>query len=205
MRTPPFLRSLTRMVNFGATAGIDLEQGFHLEHPDGADILLGDFALAADFRQQPFGIGIALAPDIQPEPDAIGHARPVRRRVHASAHAGARCLVRTRPLLARPVVRAGSRGALFARAFVRAACVRAPAAVPLEGLVLDVFRRGQAGAVHLHKGRRQLARAVRLQQRIGHRQIVFACRARPAADFAAAVPGPPCGFPRPRADCPTPH
>src|SRR4051812_9438054 len=58
---------------FRRYVGRNLEQGFHLEHPDRADILLGDFALAADFRQQPFGIGIALAPDIQAKPDAVRH------------------------------------------------------------------------------------------------------------------------------------
>src|SRR5690349_866820 len=73
---------------FRGDRGIDLEQGFHLEHADGADILLGDLTLAADFRQQPFGIGIALTPDIEPEPDAIRHltwsgAALVRRRMPA--------------------------------------------------------------------------------------------------------------------------
>src|SRR6185437_2343582 len=80
---------------------IDLEQGFHFKHADGANILLGDFALAADFRQQPFGIGVALAPDIEPEPDAVRHltrsgAALVRRRMLAFIGP-----VRTRPLLAR--------------------------------------------------------------------------------------------------------
>ena len=41
-------------------------------------------------------------------------------------------------------------------------------------LFLTVFRRRQTGAVHLHKGRRHLARIAAGQQFVGQNQFVFA-------------------------------
>src|SRR3569833_669627 len=117
---------------FGGHRGIDLEQGFHLEYADGADILLGDLALAADFRQQPFGIGIALTPDIEPEPDAIRHlarcgAALMRRRMLAFAGP-----VRPFPLLARR---------MFATRLARAFVTRFILTPLLKRFVFNVFRR----------------------------------------------------------------
>ena len=52
--------------------GANLERGLLVEDADDADVLAGHVAAPADQRQQPFGIGIVAAPDIQPEPGAAG-------------------------------------------------------------------------------------------------------------------------------------
>ncbi len=55
---------------FGGVAD-DLELGFVREDADRADLGFGDVTEAADQRQDPFRIGIALAADIETEPRAI--------------------------------------------------------------------------------------------------------------------------------------
>ncbi len=52
--------------------GIHLEAGFAVIDANGADISLGHITLTADFRQQPFRVGVALAAYIQKKPRAIG-------------------------------------------------------------------------------------------------------------------------------------
>ena len=94
-----------------------MDQGLGFLDLDRPDILLGDIALAADFRQQPFGIGIALAPDIDAEPDALklcasrrGEIAPARRtgRVIARGTFAPRLLFARGPLRTgtMPIIRA---------------------------------------------------------------------------------------------------
>jgi hypothetical protein len=61
----------------------DLKLRVAVEDPDRADLVLGDVAAAADEGDQPFRIGVGLAPDPQAEPD--GRLRGAARRMKAAA------------------------------------------------------------------------------------------------------------------------
>src|SRR5690606_15545859 len=67
-------------VHRGAEAGLggqgDLKTGFLGEDADGADVLLGDPAQAADQGDQPFGVGVLAAPDVGPEPSHLMRLEP---------------------------------------------------------------------------------------------------------------------------------
>ena len=92
---------------FRRCLGCDLKQGFHFEHTDRADFLFCDLTLAADFRQQPFGIGIAFAPDIQAEPHPVGHVARCSTPFMGGSILAFAFFVRALALLARGI---GARG-----------------------------------------------------------------------------------------------
>ena len=110
--------------------GVDLKQGFGVIDADGADIGLGDIALAADFRQQPFGIGVAFPAHIQQEPGAIGlhaHGAPACGRAFLCVVRLARGACRRDVQACRPHARSCVRSP---RGLFRAAHVRPPARLP---------------------------------------------------------------------------
>src|SRR5690606_23767692 len=57
----------------------DLEAGLFREGADRADLLLGHAADAADQRDQPFGVGVAVAADVQAEPGHLVRLQAVAR------------------------------------------------------------------------------------------------------------------------------
>ena len=145
---------------FGETlghAGIDLDQRLGVLDPDGPDFLLGDFALATDFRQQPFGVGIALAPHIHPEPDAVSHV--IARRAFLPRGTFA-------PVVLTLMFTAGSVLRTLLTIRLRPTLALMAGALLVRRLFLDLFRRRQLGAQQLRQGGGNLAHAMLFQQRI---------------------------------------
>jgi hypothetical protein len=124
----------------------DFEACFRVVDPDRADVFLGDLTLAADFRQQPFGVGFALAPDRNLEPHAAHHL--VARWFSFFARTFFPCAVHTRTIITRafPTRTLG----------VRRPFLRSWATMILRD-IRDVFRRRQLRAIELHEGRRDIA------------------------------------------------
>ena len=148
----------------------DLEAGIAVVDLDGADLGLGNVAGAADQRQQPAGIGVALTADVEAEPDHI-------RSVRAGSAFGA-WFARIRspgPLVpARRACEAFT--AITARTgagFGITAAAGAVLAARRTRVVHHVFGCRQLRAVHAHECQSDLIGRAGCLQRFGERLIVI--------------------------------
>ncbi len=113
----------------------DLEARLFGEGADRADLLLGDAADAADQRDQPFGIGVAVAADVQTEPADFVRLQAVARPRRGGVVVAARRITFAARLALRAFARIG-----------------------------QVFRRGQVLAQQHQQGAGQIVRRALLDQ-----------------------------------------